>query len=155
MANEKDINRNFAPSTVEAPSRASKEAVSSTKRSPSRGMPKVRVNPKIAMEFENELVEKLSSGRKRMFWFANHFILFVIGVAVAIALKLSIFAKLENEFFLVGLGAWVGILAIHARYALAPIFRRSEKESQLKAIIPDASGSKTGKPDNRDQRRGR
>ncbi len=145
MADENDINRNFAPSTLEAPSRASNEAISSTKRSPSRGMPKARVNPKMAMEFESELVEKLSSGRKRMFWFANHFILFVIGIAVAIALKLSIYAKLENEFFLVGLGAWVGILAFHARYAMAPIFRRSEKESQLKAIIPDVSDSENGK----------
>lgn len=96
------------------------------------------------MEYQSELVEKLTSGRKRMFWFANHFILFVIGVAAAIALKFSIYEDLENEFFLVSLGAWVGVLAIHARYAMAPIFRRSEKESQLKAIIPDASGVENG-----------
>ena len=69
---------------------------------------------------------------------------FFIGVAGAIALKFSIYEDLENEFFLVALGGWLGILAIHARYAMAPIFRRSEKESQLKAIIPDASGDENG-----------
>jgi hypothetical protein len=51
---------------------------------------------------------------------------------------------LGNEFFLVALGGWLGILAIQARYVMAPIFRRSEKESQLKAIIPDASGDENG-----------
>ena len=107
-------------------------------------MPKARVHPKLAEDFQSELVEKVTSGRKRMFWFANHFILFVIGVAGAIALKFSIYEDLENEFFLVALGGWLGILAIHARYAMAPIFRRSEKESQLKAIIPDASGDENG-----------
>ena len=79
---------------------------------------------------------------------------FFIGVAGAIALKFSIYEDLRNEFFLVALGGWLGILAIQARYAMAPIFRRSEKESQLKAIIPDAWGEKMGTSDNRGRRRG-
>ena len=79
-----------------------------------------------------------------MFWFANHFILFVIGVATAIALKFSIYEDLENEFFLVALGGWVGVLAIHARFAMSPIFKRSDKESQLKAIIPDVPDDENG-----------
>ena len=52
-----------------------------------------------------------------------------IGVAGAIALKFSIYEDLKNEFFLVALGGWLGILAIHARYAMAPIFRRSKKKA--------------------------
>ncbi len=146
MAEENDINRSFAPVSLDevSPSRAAEEAGSSTKRSGPRGIPKARVNPELAMEFQNEVVEKVSSGRKRMFWFANHFILFVIGVATAIALKFSIYEDLENEFFLVALGGWLGLLAIHARFAMAPIFKRSDKESQLKAIIPNVPDDENG-----------
>jgi len=59
-------------------------------------------------------------------------------------LKLSIYEDLESEYLLVALGAWGGVLAVHARYAMAPIFRRSDKESQLKAIITDSNGADNG-----------
>ncbi len=146
MAEENQTNRSFDPLTIEdvTASQASDEAGAPTKRSPSRGIPKARVDPRTVKEFESELDDKVTSGRNRMRWFANHFILFVIGIAVAIGLKLSIYSDLEDEFFLVGLGAWVGILAIHARYAMTPILMRSDKESQLKAVIPEAEESENG-----------
>jgi len=149
MADEYDSNRSFKQLTSEeiTPSRVANETNAPTKGPASRGMPKARVNPELAQEYDKELVEKVISGRKRMFWFANHFILFVLGVGLSIALKFSIYQDLESEYFLVGHGVWVGVLAVHARFALAPIFRRSDKESQLKAIIPDALESGNGDSD--------
>jgi hypothetical protein len=84
MADEYKPNRNFKPVTIDevSPSRVVKEASAPSKRPASRGMPKARVNPKLAQEFDSELVHKITSGRKRMFWFANHFILFVLGVTL-------------------------------------------------------------------------
>lgn len=150
MAEENLTNRSFDPLTIEdiSASQASDETGAPAKRPPSRGIPKARVDPKTVMEFETELVEKVTSGRNRMRWFANHFILFVIGIAVSIGLKLSIYSDLEDEFFLVGLGAWVGILAVHARYAMVPILERSDKESQLKAVIPETPESGNGETGN-------
>ena len=146
MAEKNDINRSFDPLTIKdiTPPKAPEAATTPVKRPASRGIPKARVDPKMVKEFESELVDKVSTGRNRMRWFANHFILFVIGIAVAIGLKLSIYSDLENEFFLVGLGAWIGILTIHARFAIAPILKRSDKESQLKAVILEAAESENG-----------
>jgi len=90
----------------------------------------------VVKEFEEEIVTKVATGQKRMRWFANHIILFVVGIAVAISLKLSIYTDLEDAFFLVPLAAWVGLLAIHANYAMNPILKRSSKEGELKAVIP-------------------
>ncbi len=146
MAEENKTNRSFDPLTIEdiTPPGAPEEAGAPAKRPQPRGIPTARVDPRVVREFESELINKITSGRNRMRWFANHFILFVLGIAVAIGLKLSIYSDLENEFFLVGLGAWVGILAIHVRYAMAPILERSEKESQLKAVIPEAAEFENG-----------
>ncbi len=106
------------------------------KRGPARGVPSARVDPDVVKEFEEEIDSKVTTGRKRMRWFANHIILFVVGIAVAVSLKFSIYEDLEFAFFLVPLGAWVGLLAVHANYAMGPMLRRSEKESQLKAVVP-------------------
>jgi divalent metal cation (Fe/Co/Zn/Cd) transporter len=90
----------------------------------------------MVQEFEQEIDSKVDTGRKRMRWFANHLILFVVGIAVAVSLKLSLYADVENAFFYVPLGAWVGLLAVHANYAMNPMLKRSSKESELKAVIP-------------------
>ncbi|MEE9317541.1 MAG: hypothetical protein V3U48_04545 [Rhodospirillales bacterium] len=118
-----------APSEPEAPEQP-------RKRARPRGLPSARVDPGVVKEFEEEIVSKVTTGRKRMRWFANHIILFVVGIAVAVSLKLSIYEDLEFAFFLVPFGVWVGLLAVHANYAMNPMLRRSEKESQLKAVIP-------------------
>jgi hypothetical protein len=76
MADKNDINRSFTPLNLDeiSPSRPTNEASSSRKRSKPRGIPKARVHHKLAEDFQSELVEKDMSGRKRMFWFVNHFI---------------------------------------------------------------------------------
>ena len=106
------------------------------KRARPRGMPSARVDPGVVKEFEEEIDSKVTVGRKRMRWFANHIILFVVGIAVAVSLKFSLYEDVEFAFFLVPFGVWVGLLAIHANYAMNPMLRRSEKESQLKAVVP-------------------
>jgi len=82
MAGENDINRSFTPLSLDeiSPSWPTNDASSSRKRSKPRGMPKARMHPKLAEDFQSELVEKVTSGRKRMFWFANHFILFSLAL---------------------------------------------------------------------------
>ncbi len=99
-------------------------------------MPSVRVAPDMVKEFEEEIDTKVTSGRKRMRWFANHLILFVAGIAGGIPLRLTVFEEYHDAFFLVPLTAWVGLLAFHANYALRPMLKRSGKESHIKAIIP-------------------
>ena len=106
------------------------------KRQTPRGVPATPVDANVVKEFEEEIVTKVATGQKRMRWFANHIILFVVGIAVAISLKLSIYTDLEDAFFLMPLAAWVGLLAIHANYAMNPILKRSSKEGELKAVIP-------------------
>ena len=138
MAEEKVTDRSFqpltdqdlkGPATAEAPGQPAK-------RPAARGVPTAHVNPEVVREFGEEVVTKVSTGQKRMRWFANHIILFVIGIAVAISLKMTIYADLDEAFFLLGFGGWVGLLAIHANYALSPLLKRSRKESQIKAVIP-------------------
>lgn len=146
MAEENGTNRGFAPLTPEDinPPKPDEEPGLPPQRPSQRGMPSVQVSPKIVNEFETEVITKVSSGRKRMFWFANHFILFFIGIAVAIGLKLTIYEDLETEFIYLPLGGWVGLLAIHLRYALVPVLRKTEGESQLKAVIPDKDENGNG-----------
>ncbi len=144
MAEEKAPDRSFQPLTdqdLESP--APPEAPGQPpKRPASRGVPQAHVNPDVVREFGEEVVNKVSTGRKRMRWFANHIILCVIGIAVAISLKMTIYADLDEAFFLLGFGGWVGLLAFHANFALSPMLKRSKKESQIKAVIPqdDADG---------------
>lgn len=102
-----------------------------------RGMPKARVNPEIAREFANEVNTKVTTGRSRMRWFANHLILFVVAIVTAVGLHMTIYQDIELAYFQIGLVGWVGVLAMHAWYAMRPLLRRSEKESQLKAVIPE------------------
>ena len=130
--------RSFEPLTVRGPvaPREPEAPEQPRKRARSRGVPSARVDPGVVKEFEEEIVSKVTTGRKRMRWFANHVILFIVGIAVAVSLKLSIYEELEFAFFLVPLGVWVGLLAVHANYAMNPMLRRSEKESQLKAVVP-------------------
>lgn len=146
MAEEKVPERSFQPVTEqdlrkpEAPEAPGKPV----KRRVSRGVPKAHVNPDVVREFEEEVVTKVTTGRKRMRLFANHFILFVVGIAVAVGLKMTIYADLEDAFFLVPFVAWVGGLAVHANYALKPMLTRSKKESQIKAVIPPADSNGEG-----------
>jgi len=107
------------------------------KEARARGIPKARVNPEIAREFAEEVNTKVSSGRSRMRWFANHLILFVIAIVTAVGLHLTIYKDIELAYFQIGLVGWVGVLALHAWYAMRPLLQRSDKESQLKAVIPD------------------
>ena len=135
--------RSFEPlvDAEPAPSAGAESAEQPKKRSAPRGVPSAQVDPDMVQEFEKEIDSKVDIGRKRMRWFANHLMLFVVGIAVAVSLKLSLYADLEDAFFLVPLGAWVGLLAIHANYAMGPMLKRSSKESELKAVIPpDESG---------------
>ena len=103
---------------------------------PPTGVPLARVDPKLVKEFEKEIDTKVIIGQKRMRWFANHLILFMIGITVLIPLWLTINTELHDAFFLVPLAAWVGLLAVHANYALRAMLKRSDKESQIKAAIP-------------------
>jgi len=69
MAGENDINRSFTPLSLDeiSPSWLTNDSSSSRKRSKPRGMPKARMDPKLAEDFQSELVEKVMSGHKRMF----------------------------------------------------------------------------------------
>ncbi len=147
--------RNFAPLsqddiTAPATPQAAPDG-SPQRRRPARGMPSARVDPEMVKEFEEEIDTKVTSGRSRMRWFANHFILFVAGMAGAIPLRLTVFDEYHDAFFLVPLAAWVGLLAFHANYALRPMLKRSGKESQIKAVIPPTENEEsTGDASNRE-----
>jgi len=151
MADENDTRRgNFAPSRATdrsfvplpkvEPFVAKPEVTANptSKKTRPRGIPAVRVNPDVAREFAEEVDNKVTSGRSRMRWFANHLMLFVVAIVTAITLHVTIYPDIEIGYFQIGLGGWVGVLALHARYAMGPILKRSDKESQLKAIIPEA-----------------
>ena len=131
--------RSFAPLSeddVTDPAVPQAPLEGSPKRRPSpTGVPSARVDPEMVKEFEKEIDTKVTTGQKRMRWFANHLILFVIGITVAIPLRLSIFTELHDAFFLVPLTAWVGLLAVHANYALRTMLKRSDRESQIKAVV--------------------
>ena len=132
--------RDFAPLTDFGTGTDAADTPSAEKkRRRPRGMPMARVDPGVVREFEEEIDTKVKSGRSRMRWFANHLILFVIGIAAIIPLRLTILTDYHDAFFYVPIGAWVGLLALHARYAMGPLLRRSRRESQIKAVIP-ASG---------------
>ena len=139
--------RSFAPLSqddITAPAtRQANPDGSPQRRRPPRGMPSARVAPDMVKEFEEEIDTKVTSGRKRMRWFANHLILFVAGMAAAIPLRLTVFEEYHDAFFLVPLAAWVGLLALHANYALRPVLKRSGKESQIKAVIPPTETEKS------------
>ena len=106
------------------------------RRPPPTGVPSARVDPEMVKEFEKEIDTKVTTGQKRMRWFANHLILFMIGITVAIPLRLTIYTEFHDAFFLVPLAAWVGLLAVHANYALRVMLKRSDKGGQIKAVIP-------------------
>ncbi len=131
--------RRFTPLTEEAIAVAA-EAVSAPSKAPEtgppRGLPPARVDPEMVKEFEQDIDAKVTTGRRRMRWFANHLILFVAGVAGAIPLRLMVFDEPHEAFFLVPLAVWVGLLAFHANFAIRSILKRSEKESQIKAVVP-------------------
>ena len=147
--------RSFAPLSqddviVPAERKAPPEG-SPQRRPPPTGVPSARVDPEMVKEFEKEIDTKVTTGRKRMRWFANHLILFTIGITVAIPLRLTINTELHDAFFLVPLATWVGLLAVHANYALRAMLKRSDKESQIKAVIPPAETEKSaGGASNRD-----
>ena len=147
--------RSFAPLSqddviVPAERQAPPEG-SPQRRPPPTGVPSARVDPEMVKEFEKEIDTKVTTGRKRMRWFANHLILFTIGITVAIPLRLTINTELHDAFFLVPLATWVGLLAVHANYALRAMLKRSDKESQIKAVIPPAETEKSaGGASNRD-----
>jgi len=135
--------RDFAPLTNIGIGTSEADTPSAEKkRGRPRGMPIARVDPGMVREFEEEIDTKVKSGRSRMRWFANHLILFVVGIAVIIPLRLTILTDYHNAFFYVPIGTWVGLLALHARYAMGPLLKRSRRESQIKAVIPD-SGDQT------------
>jgi hypothetical protein len=121
----------IAPAERQAPPEGSPQ-----RRPPPTGVPSARVDPEMVKEFEKEIDTKVTTGQKRMRWFGNHLILFMIGITVAIFLQLTIYTELHDTFFLVPLAAWVGLLAVHANYAMRTMLKRSYKESQIKAVIP-------------------
>lgn len=130
--------RDFAPLTdIRTGTSEADTPSAEKKRARRRGMPTARVDPGMVREFEEEIDTKVKSGRSRMRWFANHLILFVIGIAAIIPLRLTILTDYHDAFFYVPIGAWVGLLALHARYAMGPILKRSRRESQIKAVVPD------------------
>ena len=147
--------RSFAPLSqddviVPAERQAPPEG-SPQRRPPPTGVPSARVDPEMLKEFEKEIDTKVTSGQKRMRWFANHLIFFTIGITVAIPLRLTINTELHDAFFLVPLATWVGLLAVQANYALRAMLKRSDKESQIKAVIPPAETEKSaGGASNRD-----
>ena len=63
--------------------------------------------------------------------------MFVVGIVTTVSLQLTIYAEIEAAYFQLPMVGWVGLLALHARYAMGPILKRSDKESQLKAVIPE------------------
>ncbi|HEY4636578.1 MAG TPA: hypothetical protein VIG92_08460 [Rhodospirillales bacterium] len=134
--------RSFAPMSVEPVTAANVAAKAAPakprKRPPVRDVPAARVDPALVRQLEEEVERKVTSGRRRMRWFANHLILFVAGVAAAIPLRLMVFTDIEDAFLYLPFGLWVGLLAIHANYAMIPILRRSKAEAQLKALMPAA-----------------
>jgi hypothetical protein len=134
--------RSFAPlSATEiaaAAKAAEKKPEKARKRPPPREIPAARVDPGLVRQLEQEIEQKVKSGRSRMRWFANHLILFVAGVAAAVPLKLSAFPDMPNAYLYLPFGAWVGLLAIHLNYAMIPILRRSKAEAQLKALVPSS-----------------
>ena len=135
----KTAERSFAPRSIEpvtAASVATKMPAPARKRPPPREVPAARVDPELVRQLEREVEQKVTSGRKRMRWFANHLILFVAGVAAAIPLKLMVFTTIPDGYLYLAFGAWVGLLAVHANYAMIPILRRSKAEAQLKALVP-------------------
>ena len=121
----------IAPAERQAPPEESPQ-----KRPLPTGVPSARVDPEMVKEFEKEIDTKVTTGQKRMRWFANHLILFMIGITVAIPLRLTIYTEFHDAFFLVPLAAWVGLLAVHANYALRVMLKRSDKGGQIKAVIP-------------------
>ena len=121
----------IAPAERQAPPEGSPQW-----RPPTTGVPSARVDPEMVKEFEKEIDTKVTTGQKRMRWFANHLILFMIGITVAIPLRLTIYTEFHDAFFLVPLAAWVGLLAVHANYALRVMLKRSDKGGQIKAVIP-------------------
>ncbi|MBT7942545.1 MAG: hypothetical protein HN719_04215 [Alphaproteobacteria bacterium] len=131
--------RGFAPLPKVEPFSETPEAIAKQggKDSRPRGIPGVRVNPDVAREFAEEVNTKVTTGRSRMRWFANHLMLFVAAIVSAVTLHMTIYTEVDIAYFQIGLVGWVGILALHARYAMGPILKRSDKESQLKAIIPE------------------
>ena len=139
--------RSFAPLSqdyVIAPAeRQAPPEGSSQRRPPPTGVPSARVNPEMVKDFEKEIDTKVTTGQKRMRWFANHLILFMIGITVLLPLWLTINTELHDAFFLVPLATWVGLLAVHANYALRAMLKRSDKESQIKAVIPPAETEKS------------
>ncbi len=131
--------RDFAPLTNIGTGTSEADSSSAeNKRTRPRGMPTARVNPGMVREFEEEIETKVKSGTSRMRWFANHLILFVIGIAAIIPLRLTILTDYHDAWFYVPIGAWVGLLALHARFAMGPILRKSRRESQIKAVIPNS-----------------
>jgi hypothetical protein len=132
--------RSFAPLAVEpvtAANVAAKAAPPKPRpRPPLRDVPAARVDPALVRQLEQEVAAKVTSGRKRMRWFANHLILFVAAVAAAIPLRLMVFTDIPDALLYLPFGLWVGLLAIHANYAMIPILRRSKAEAQLKALVP-------------------
>lgn len=128
-----------APAEQQAPSKGPPK-----RRPPPRGVPAAHVDPGVVKEFEEEIETKVTTGRSRMRWFANHLILFVAAIAAAIPLRLTIFDEFHDAFFLVPLAAWVALLAFHANYALRPMLKRSGKESHIKAVIPPSETEDSG-----------
>jgi len=102
-----------------------------------RGIPKAHINPEMVREFAEEVNTKVTTGRSRMRWFANHLMFFVVGIVTAVTLHMTIYTDIDIAYFQITLVAWVGVLALHARYAMGPILKRSDKESHLKAVIPE------------------
>ena len=136
----KTAERSFTPLSVEqitaAADGAAKAPAKARKRPPVGEFPAARVDPELVRQLEEQVEQKVTSGRKRMRWFANHLFLFVAGVAAAIPLRLMVFTDLNNAFLYLPFGLWVGLLAIHLNYAMIPILRRSKAEAQLKALLP-------------------
>jgi hypothetical protein len=132
--------RSFAPLSqdeIKSAKPALKEQDKAKRRAaPMGSLPPARVDPLVVRELEREVAQKVTSGRRRMRWFANHLILFVAGVAGAVPLKFYIFPEMPNAFLYVPFGVWVGLLAIHLNYAMTPILKRSKAEAQLKALMP-------------------
>ena len=84
----------IAPAERQAPPEGSPQ-----RRPPATGVPSARVDPEMVKEFEKEIDTKVTTGQKRMRWFANHLILFVAGVVGAIPLRLTVFNEYHGAFF--------------------------------------------------------
>ena len=92
----------FAPLIEEAIAVAA-EAESGPSKAPETGppsgVPTARVDPEPVKKFEHEIDEKITTGRRRMRWFANHLILFDAGVVGEIPLRLTVFNEYHDAFF--------------------------------------------------------